>query len=263
MDRRLLSRNVLLLVLLLVPAAPLFADYVIYTRDGSRILARDKPVVQGKLLIFLTPLGTQQSIALTDWDQERTEKANEAGLGGAYVLDSPDTKTKVIQNPTDQKKPSLSEYIRTHKKNDLDVDKAAAESQNQSNRIIQTTKPAARPTAAAEVPANLLEPQVADVFSRAFDQVSLKGAKFVPIPSGVRVQAITENEQQIFGALTAAARGLKEARAYGRAVDRAEIWLATSTGEAAGRFVMSPEDADALLNNRITPAKYFVANVLF
>jgi hypothetical protein len=37
--------------------------------------------------------------------------------------------------------------------------------------------------------------------------------------------------------------------------------MATSAGENAGKFVMTPEDADSLLNGTIPPAKFFVANV--
>ncbi len=37
----------------------------------------------------------------------------------------------------------------------------------------------------------------------------------------------------------------------------------TSGGENAGKFDMSPDDADAILNGKITPAKYFVAAVIF
>jgi hypothetical protein len=85
----------------LLPALLLAANYVIYTKDGQRIPARDKPVVQGNRLIFRTPLGAQQSMALADYDEARTIKANQEGMGGAYVLGDggnvkviPDSSTK-------------------------------------------------------------------------------------------------------------------------------------------------------------------------
>ncbi|HQR47441.1 MAG TPA: hypothetical protein PK598_15685, partial [Thermoanaerobaculia bacterium] len=64
---------------LLLPAVLLAADYVIYTKEGQRIPAREKPVVQGNRLVFRTPLGAQQSMALADYDEERTLKANQEG----------------------------------------------------------------------------------------------------------------------------------------------------------------------------------------
>ncbi len=98
----------------LLVAGAAAADYVIYTKDGARIVAREKPTVQGNRLLFRTPLGAPQSIATADVDEERTDKANKEGYGGAYLLsDAPEA--KVIQSPAD-KKPSLSEYIRQNKK---------------------------------------------------------------------------------------------------------------------------------------------------
>jgi hypothetical protein len=247
----------LLSALALCPAAAV-TNYVIYTKDGTRLEAREKPTVSGRRLLFLNNLGSPQSIAIEEWDKERTEKANEAGLGGAYVLDTPDQKT--IQPPA-AKTPSLSEYIKAHKKNELDTTGGKGRGVDSAGEPAAAGK-ASKAAPAAEAAA-ALDPQTNDVFTRAFDQASLRGARLSPVPQGVRVQVITETEQQIFWALGAVARGLKESRAYGRSVDKVDLWMVTSSGDPAGHFTMSPEDAEALLNNRITPAKYFVANVIF
>ena len=37
--------------------------------------------------------------------------------------------------------------------------------------------------------------------------------------------------------------------------------MATSAGENAGKFLLTPEDAESLLNGTTPPAKFFVANV--
>src|SRR5450759_3218363 len=62
------SRTLLLpaaaLALAVFSAMPADATYVIYTRDGARIEAREKPVVQGRRVVYLTPLGTSQTISL-------------------------------------------------------------------------------------------------------------------------------------------------------------------------------------------------------
>jgi hypothetical protein len=247
-----------LLAVCLVPLHPADATtgYVIYTKDGSRIEALEKPTVSGKMLKFLSKLGASQSIALDIVDKERTEKANQDGLGGIYVLDTPDQ--KVIPPPVN-KTPSLSQYIREHKKSELGAEATTSRPVESPQGGPQVKFSKGGP---AETPLTL-DPQTNDVFMRAFDQASLRGARLTPIPAGVRVQAVTETEQQIFWALSAVAKGLKESRAYGRPVDKVDLWMVTSSGDPAGHFTMSAEDADALLNNRITPAKYFVANVIF
>src|SRR5512140_1492763 len=78
-----------LLALALAWAGTATATYVIFTKDGKRIEAQEKPVVKGKRLTFLTPLGSPQSIALEEFDQERSDKVNKEGLGNAYILDDP------------------------------------------------------------------------------------------------------------------------------------------------------------------------------
>ncbi len=243
--------GVLALSFVSVRPAEAVTGYVIYTKDGSRIEAREKPTVVGKSLRFLSKLGASQLIALDEVDKERTEKANQEGLGGAYVLDTPDQKT--IQAPVD-KTPSLSQYIKAHKKNEMAGDGRAAEAAPDGlgkSKAVPVETPVA------------LDQKTNDVFMQAFDHASLRGARITPIPSGVRVQAVTETEQQIFWALGAVAKGLKESRAYGRPVEKVDLWMVTSSGDPAGHFMMSAEEADALLNNRVTPAKYFVANVIF
>jgi hypothetical protein len=247
------------LVMAALSAPPAEATYTIYTKDGQRIEAREKPVVQGRRLVYLTPLGTSQTIAIDEWDQARSEKANREGLGGAYVLDDPaNSHNSTLPNP-EAKKPSLSEYIKKHGRT-LEADRPEPRA-----GVTEAQPRAARAPAgkAAEAPAVALDPVVNDAFMRALDGSNVKGVKLGTLPSALRVQAVTDNEQQVFLALMASARGLKESRAAGKLLDKVEVVLATANGEAAARFDVSPDDADALLNGRISPAKYFVTRVVF
>ncbi|MDL2716341.1 MAG: hypothetical protein PT977_01180 [Acidobacteriota bacterium] len=248
------------LALATLSAFPAAATYVIYTKDGARIEAREKPAIVGKRLVYLTPLGTSQTLALDEWDQTRSEKANREGLGGAYVLDEPDGRNSTLPNP-EAKKPSLSEYIKKHGRQP-DPDR----SEPRVGELVteRQTRPA-RATAdrAVEAAPVVLDPVVSDAFMRALDGSNVKGVKLGNLPSALRVQAVTDSEQQVFLALMASARGLKESRAAGKPLEKVEVVLATASGESAARFDVTPDDADALLNGRITPAKYFVTRVIF
>jgi hypothetical protein len=257
-------------VLLGAALALLFASdlsaYVIYLKDGTRLTSKEKPTVQGDRLLFVTKIGVMQSVPVADFDRKKTEEMNRlsSASGDAYVLTTPRGDVPI---EADQKE-SLSEFIRKN---------------NSSNLVLKEEKPsgihtqseaaaaAAAPAAAPEKnimekglpPGPSLESGVSDAFVRALESSGLKNPRLVSIPHGVRIQAVTDNEQQVFAALGATARGLKEARAAGKAIDRAEIWLVTSNSQSAGHFEMSPEDADALLNGKIGAAKYFVGNVIF
>ena len=234
--------------------------YVIFTKDGKRIEAREKPVLQGKRLTFMTPLGSPQSIAVEDFDQEKSDKVNKEGLGNAYLLDDPNGSRSSLPNP-EEKKPSLSEYIRAHGRKGVDSSRPEARD-GELTKVIPEARAAIR-AAAAESPAIVMDPQITEAFMRAMDGSNVKGVKLTQIPSGVRVSATTESEQQVFLALVACARGLKESRAAGKPLDKAEVAFTTSTGEPAARFDLSPNDAENLLTGRTTPARFFVTNVIF
>jgi hypothetical protein len=255
------ARAAALLALALGWAGTATATYVIYTKDGKRIEAQDKPVVQGKRLVYVNPLGTPQSLALEEFDQERSDKVNKEGLGNAYLLDDPGAARSSLPSPG-EKKPSLSEYIRLHGRKDVDASRADA----RQGELVKARPAGAgsAPRASASEPQGIvMDPQVTEAFMRAMDGSSVKGVKLTQIPSGVRVSATTENEQQVFLALVACARGLKESRAAGKPLDKAEMVFVTSTGESAARFDLSPNDADSLLTGRVTPARFFVSNVIF
>ena len=238
------------------------ATYVIFTKDGKRIEAREKPVLQGKRLTFLTPLGSPQSIAVEEFDQEKSDKVNKEGLGNAYLLDDPGGSRSSLPVP-EEKKPSLSEYIKQHGRK-MDSNRPDPP-QGDFVKVVPEARAAIRAAAAAaaDPAAIVMDPQITEAFMRAMDGSSVKGVKLTQIPSGVRVSATTETEQQVFLALVACARALKESRAAGKPLDKAEVAFTTSTGESAARFDLSPNDADNLLTGRVTPARFFVANVIF
>lgn len=241
----------LLVVLLAAPAAA----YVIMLKDGSRIVAKEKPNVQGKNWVFVIPSGNRQSIPIAEVDMEKTEKVNASGTGDAYDLG--DTTTTIQTGSADSRKPSLSEYIKTNKKSEM----------GQPVVPTPTAAPeggfASRPIPGEATGAGAIDPVVNDTFTRALEGASIRGARLSPMAQGVRLQAITDTEQQVFAAIGAVARGLKECRSLGKPLERAELTLGTSAGEGAGKFVMTAEDAESLLNGKTSAPKYFVAAVQF
>jgi hypothetical protein len=254
-----ISRKLPLLVgaaLLLLWVSPLSA-YVIILKDGTRLIAKEKPTVQGDRLVFITKIGVSQSLPAKDYDQKATEDANKLISGGdAYVLNTPDGRMAITK--MDTRKPTLSEYIKKHNETNLVLKDQKAPS---APRSAGEKAGAEKAPAASDAPA--LDPMTNDTFLRALESSGIRGPRLSGLPHAVRVQAVADSEQQVFAALGAIARGLKETRAAGRSLDKAEIWLLTSNGQSAGRFDMSPDDADALLNGKIGAAKYFVANVIF
>jgi hypothetical protein len=256
----------------LLAASPALA-YVIILKDGSRIVARQRPVPQGKNVVFQDKLGTNKMIPAGEVDQVATDKANETDFRDAYVLgDVPDPNR---QAPPPARKPSLSEYIKANKKADISEEGATQQAtprEPTTAAVPRTAKEEQRSTKSAKAardPATqasgqVVDQQVYEAFTKSLETAGLRGARLTPASGGkVRLQAITDTESHVFAALGAAARGLKESRVSGSPVDKVEIYLDTAIGENAGRFQMSFEDAEAILNGKISAARYFVANVMF
>jgi hypothetical protein len=243
----------------LVLASPLYA-YVIVLKDGSKIIAKEKPTVQGDRLVFVTRIGTAQSLPISDLDKKATDETNKlVGNGDAIVVDTPDGKG-AVQQMDGKRRPTLSEYIKTNRETNLVMKESAAAQAPRAAADAGVSHAAEKAAAAGE---SSLDPATNDAFLRALEASGIRGPRLSGVAHGVRVQAVADTEQQVFAAIGACARGLKEARAAGKPLDKAELWLVTTNGQNAGKFEMAAEDADALLNGKIGAAKYFVANVIF
>jgi hypothetical protein len=252
--RRTISLAGLTLAGALLAALPAPA-YLLILKDGTRIESAEKPVAQGKNYVFRDKLGAKKMIAIAEVDPAKTETANKENYRDAYILGDPEPMKKATDESA--KAPSLSEFIKQKGKGDIAAPPA-------SSPAIPQGAPAPRnaQSPAGPAPGNVLDPIVQDSFLRAYQSAAVRGARITQGGAGtIRVQAVTDAEAVVFGALVGTARGLKEARTAGRLVEKVELYMATSTGENAGKFVITPEDAESLLNGTVPPAKFFVANV--
>lgn len=260
--RRTLSLSGLALAGALLTALPAPA-YLIILKDGTRIEAAQKPVEQGRNFVFNDKLGARKMIAIAEVDPTKTEQANKENYRDAYILGDPAPMKQ--EKEESAKAPSLSEFIRQTKRSDIPVPTPVPAVNPGDPSISQSPeRPAQRGSERAvnPVPGNVLDPVTQDAFLRAYQSASVRGARITQAGAGtIRVQAVTDTETVVFGALVGTARGLKEARTAGRLVEQVELFMATSAGENAGKFLITPEAADSLLNGTVPPARFFVANV--
>lgn len=259
--RRSLSLAGLALAGALLAALPATA-YIIILKDGTRIEAAAKPVTSGRNYLFYDKLGAQKMIAVAEVDPAKTEAANKENYRDAYILGQPEPMKQEAPG-TRAKAPSLSEYIKQNRKAEIAPPPIATHA-IPSEPVSSPRTAAARPidTAPASAP-SVLDPVVQESFLRAYQSAAVRGVRITQAATGtIRVQAVTDSETIVFGALVGTARGMKEARTAGRLLDKVELYMTTSAGENAGRFVLTPEDAEALLNGTTPPARFFVANVL-
>ncbi len=236
--------------------------YVIYLKDGSRLVAQRKyKVVDGRAIITLQN-GTETFVPAADIDVKRTEEENREGYGDALVLREDRRGVPSAQPPAPQRK-TLADLI----------EKGAAAPRDREAVRREPPRgdaPSAGKTFAGfdDFSARPRNPypnfEVASELQQLFRG---RGIEEVQIFEGSRpdrpfVEITTASEASVFRALSASADALAQlgGRHPGR-VGALEILMTTPQRERAGQFVLTPETAAELASRRVEA--FFVQNVQF
>ncbi len=242
MKKRLL---LLLLVAFAFGAADAFA-YSVKLKDGSIIFARMKYQVKGNKAIITLQNGTVTQIDLSAIDIPGTEQYNKENPGNVIAIQQGESKE--INVPALKAPPtvSLQEIIRQRK--------------------MRLGEPPARsPQGAAAGPAQdawqAVDPVVEGAFRKVLDGAAITQYRLASYRGKLRLLATAGSEEAVFSLLSASARALADLPEKGRP-GTVEIVLTTPTGESAGSFEMTPDQARQLVNGSISVADYFVRNVI-
>jgi hypothetical protein len=218
--------------------------YVIKLKDGSLIFARMKYTVKGDRAIITLENGTVTAMKLDQIDVEGSDKYNAENFGNVVAIDTPDGRKPTAVASTGPASPKLQDYIKEkHPRMGLPApgDKTAG---------ADGSGPSFQP-----VDANL---QTA--FTKIFDGAGITQYRLTNFRGKTGLLVTANTEEQVFNALSAAARALSDPASRG-VPTTIKIVLTTSSGEVAGTLDMSPEQARQLVNGQISAADYFVKNV--
>lgn len=255
----------LLTVALSVVASPL-AAYVIYLKDGSKVISKDKYRVEGERAIITLPNGTETFLELSAIDVPRTEEANGAGYESAVEIDSGET-VSLPSNPADtaESRRRLGDLISERGARPRELPQARRE------------EPSGDPTTLPHTPAGWVDlaalPRRTHTDSRVASTLetllTTRAGQPVQIYQGSRpgrafAEITTGSEAAVFRALEASAEALLEARdRLGGTVEALEVLLLTPAGERGGQFVLTPESAAELASERVDVASFFLSHVEF
>ncbi len=257
-----LGKGVLVLALASLASPLAAAEYSIYVKgSNTAIIAKAKPTLKDGFYHFQDLAGNYQKLKQADVDESRTKKHNEEGLAGSYAIQGQGSLvTQPIVQPTPAG-PNLGEIARQRRGEIKDATAVFnKETEPTPEPLERAAQIIAKATPDASAPVN--SPLV-EAFIKTLETASIRSPKVSQIQNGMKIQANTDNEQQVFSAIGAVARGLKEQRALGKPVDRVDLSLNTSSGENAGRFIVTADDAETLLTGKMSVAKWFMANVQF
>lgn len=242
-------KKVIFLILILLNINLL--SYVIYLKDGSTYMAKEKYKIEnGKAIITLTN-GTIIAIDLNLIDIKKTEEANKRGIDTAVLIDD----TKKDQTPSSIiPKQSLGDIIK--EKDITNLPKAP---------IAGGTK--AKTTKTKEEGEKIYEDEsVRKVIGSVLDNIYLFEHKILQGsgPNGIKIIVTTDNEKDVFDALSAISKAITELYEKGKkSLEVIEIYLATTAGAPAGRFNVEIQTLRLLSEGKFTPQEFFIKYVLF
>jgi hypothetical protein len=224
-------------------SATLQASYIVVMKDGTRYRAKEKwTIVDGKAMLALEN-GQTLSIEAGLIDVARTDEVNRSGLGDVRVIATPTPRTQAAAERTPES--SLGALTRIRRMEEP-----------------QANAPAnpARTTASAAI-----RPEVIGRFNSAYENIGLYGARIVSTSSStIKVELVTETEEQVFNALLATALLVNRLPGItSTKIDSVDLMMTTIKGSSAGRFVMTSSDAEAVDKREIPVQKYFVDKVIF
>jgi hypothetical protein len=240
-------------------AAPAWS-YLIIMKDGSKLVAKDKYVVRGDKAIIRLESGSETMLPLAEIDVARTDAANVNNIGTAVVIEGGETKGLTKSDTGVPRKATLQDLIQSRA--------GAAEGTETAPEPVRRQRPEITSAAATDVVgrAPLRDVALAGTIREFLFGKGVTSVEVLQGASASRPMLVfpTRSEGQVFKALAASAVTLIHVREKSPgAVESFEIVCRAPDGGNAGRFVMSPAQAQDLIAGRIDMPTYFVKNVIF
>lgn len=257
-------RSTLLLALALLVAGPAMASYVIFLKDGTRLVTEAKYRVVGDKAVMTLQNGTTVSHPVSQIDVERTEKANESGLGSAVMIEGGQKKEVNSKSDFDQQK-RLSDLISTSDAGLRRLPESRRQVKPQTQRTVSQT-PAGYPDLLSLPREPFQHLEVSASLQQAFVVRNIEGVGIFRGLGGDRpmIEVPANSEASVFKAMVTAAKALLDTRErYPDLIDGIDLLMITSNNKRAGQFTILPEMATALMGGQIEPSQFFIKYVQF
>ncbi|MCP4202517.1 MAG: hypothetical protein GY769_11355 [bacterium] len=253
------NRILIAVALLAALSAPL-AAYTVILKDGSQLIAQQAPTFEGDQAIIVLQSGTRTSIAANEIDLERTRNANVQELGSAMVLEDGQFTAKAVE-PEPPQEERLSDLIARRRRETGPSDRPPA-----SRDTTERNRTSAQSDLSTQQRTPYRDLAVLEAIQGAFKSQGVDGAKVYQGTTSDRllIEVETNSEAAVFRSIKVAAGALSHVRAnISSTIEAFELVLATSNRSRAGQFLMTTEDAIAIVDGEIEISSYFVDQVRF
>lgn len=251
-----MKKTLLAAVVATLMAAQAFSTYVVVLRDGTQYKAKSKwTVVNGKALVTLE---NGQLIQLDPAliDVKKTDETNKLGVTGTLINLTPD----MPREEAPKQRPSLGATVKLKQ---LPPEKRP--SPPPETPIPGTAGEASPAAPVASSTGGVVGTEVIEKFDLAFENVGIFEKKVTASGAhGVRAELTADSEDKVFNAISATSFLLvRNAGVKGASIDTVELFMKTTNGGAAGRFLMTRADAEALDKKTMSQQDYFVRRVIY
>lgn len=260
----------------LLLAAPAWS-YVVYLKDGSQIIAREKYRVEGDIALVVLRSGVTSSIPLAEIDVERCERENTIDLGTARKIEGLEKIDEIDAPPPPppEKRETIADLLRDRESTDggpgsgltLPEPRRARPEADPAERLPRTK---AGYVDLLKLPRQRHED--VDLAAAVRDYLRGQGLSLVEVFQGsderhLLLEIVANAEPLVFQALTESANALLQIREqFPDRLDSFELLLLADTSDRpgrAGQFLLAPEHAEMLATGAISPASFFLRYVEF
>ncbi len=249
------------LIAVLLMAAPASA-YIVFLKDGSQIQTKEKYRIEGDKAILILPSGTPASYDASEIDVEKTEAINVVDYGTATLIEGLNKQTRLPKNVRFEEGPTFGDVISGRSLALPEVRKRKAkrpEDELPTTRAGFVDLMAFRrsPYPSVEVTAEVL----GYLKGQGIDRVRIFQGTETDRPL---IEIVAASEASVFKAIKDSANGLAQIHQnFPELVTAFELVLMTESQDRAGQFVLTPELADLLLQDRLSVSQFFLRFVEF
>lgn len=241
----------------LAGAAPVWS-YTVYLKDGSKLVTTEKYRVKGEKAILKLEGGAETQLPLTEIDVARTEQANQNNLGTAVLIEGGQVKDLDRSTAPLPKKATLQDLIKS--RGDAPVAEAAPV------RRTPRSDAGSAPRADPGTRTPLRNVEVAESIRRFLFGRGVTSVEVLQGASSARPQLVfsTATEGQVFKALTSSANALLHVRdQHPGSIEAFDVVCNAPAGGSAGRFLLTPPQAQELVAGRVDLPTFYVKYVIF
>lgn len=253
-----------LIVLALFLSGPLSAAYVVYLKDGSSIVAKEKYKIQNGRAIITLMNGTQTFVKAGEIDTRRTDEANKDNLRGSAVALPGQPQDLPTPGGQARREKTLGDLIANNEAAPRDLPENRREKPGQaSGRLGKTKAGFADFSTSPRKPYGHLE-----VLSELQQFFRAQGIEDMELYEGTQadrplLEFTTNSEASVFRTLSIAANALLHVRSLHPRVAAFEVLMTTPARERAGQFVLTAEDATQIAAKKVDVSSFFIQNVQF